>query len=249
MAALLANPDFDALYRAVTTHWMNAREVVIGAEQPGADPQRPQRSAAPTTAAERMMELDAVGFLPDDILVKVDRAAMAVGLETRAPFLDHRVFELAWRLPVSCKWRHGRVKWILRRMLERYLPNSLIDRPKQGFNVPMKNWLRGPLRSRAEEFLAEDRLRREAIFDAASIRRSGVSISQAHGTGTSSSERPDVQAWKSDIDIPGQYFRKAIAAAETRRNLDKEQIVPGAPECQKLIGEISAGDARRSRQS
>ena len=121
----------------------------------------PDEQLAPLHA---MMACDASGYLPDDILVKVDRAAMASGLETRIPFLDHRVVELAWRLPLSMKIRSGRGKWLLRRMLARHVPPALFDRPKAGFAVPLDGWLRGPLRQWAGSLLDPVRLKREGYL-------------------------------------------------------------------------------------
>jgi asparagine synthase (glutamine-hydrolysing) len=116
-----------------------------------------------------MMYWDAVSYLPDDILCKVDRASMAVALETRVPFLDHRVAEVAARIPLTLKIREGRGKFILRRLLDRHVPSSLVDRPKAGFAVPVGQWIKGPLRGWAEDLLDPRAMRADAWFDAQMI--------------------------------------------------------------------------------
>jgi len=166
--ALLLDADSGlALYRRLVSHW-EPRELVLHEGEPdGVSGPPPELRGL----AEMMMALDAVTYLPDDILVKIDRAAMAVSLETRVPMLDHRVFEFAWRLPMHYKVRRGVGKWLLRRVLERYVPATLMERPKMGFAVPIDSWLRGPLREWAEALLSEPRLRREGFFEPAPIRR------------------------------------------------------------------------------
>jgi asparagine synthase (glutamine-hydrolysing) len=117
------------------------------------------------------MYLDALGYLPDDILVKLDRASMAVSLESRVPLLDHRVVELAWRLPLEMKIHGAQSKWLLRRVLYRYVPRELIERPKMGFSIPLDSWLRGPLRDWAESLLDAARLAREGFLQPEPIRQ------------------------------------------------------------------------------
>jgi asparagine synthase (glutamine-hydrolysing) len=119
---------------------------------------------------ERMQFIDSSTILRDSLLTKADRASMAVGLEVRPPFLDHRVADLSWSLPPALKIRDRTSKWILRQVLDRYVPRALVERPKMGLDVPIGAWLRGPLRDWAEELLDEKRLRREGILNPGPIR-------------------------------------------------------------------------------
>ncbi len=131
--------------------------------------EREAAGLAVASVSERMIFQDLVGYLPDDILAKVDRASMASGLEARAPLLDHRLVEFMWRLPLSMRIRDGRGKWLLRRIVDRHVPPALMDRPKTGFGLPIGAWLRGPLRAWAEPLLAPAALEEGAGFDAAVI--------------------------------------------------------------------------------
>ncbi|MCP4407265.1 MAG: asparagine synthase (glutamine-hydrolyzing) [Gammaproteobacteria bacterium] len=168
IADVLGSDDGDALYRRLISHWGPA-DIVLRVDKHEA----PQPVFLPGKAnlSEKMMALDLLGYLPNDILTKVDRAAMAVSLETRIPFLDHRVVEFAWRLPFEMKIRDGQGKWLLRQVLYRYVPKKLVERPKMGFGIPIDTWLRGPLREWAESLLQESRLSQEGFFRPDPIRR------------------------------------------------------------------------------
>lgn len=171
LAEILALPSEEALYRDLVSHWKSPANIVLGAVEPATVLTDSSTWPLLHNFEQRMMYLDAVSYLPDDILAKVDRAAMAVSLETRAPFLDHRVVEFAWQLPLSMKIRDGQGKWILRQVLNKYVPQELIERPKMGFGVPIDSWLRGPLRDWAEALLNESRLRKEGFFNPEPVRQ------------------------------------------------------------------------------
>ncbi|MES2662032.1 MAG: asparagine synthase (glutamine-hydrolyzing) [Pseudomonadota bacterium] len=160
----------EAIYHKLVSQWKNPEEIVLGAKEPVTIHTSNEFSHL-KNLEQRMMALDTLSYLPDDILTKVDRAAMGVSLETRVPFLDHRVVELAWRLPMHLKIRNGQSKWILRQVLYKYVPKTLIERPKMGFGVPIDTWLRGPLREWAEHLLNESRLKQEGYLNAAPIRK------------------------------------------------------------------------------
>ncbi|HEY8033761.1 MAG TPA: asparagine synthase C-terminal domain-containing protein, partial [Methylocella sp.] len=160
----------DDVYRELVRDWSNGRELVAGASCLPIQLDNPSFVAGISEPEHRMMLWDSITYLPDDILTKVDRAAMGVSLETRVPFLDHRVVELAWRLPLHQKIRNGQGKWAVRQILYKYVPRELIERPKSGFAIPLGEWLRGPLRDWAENLLEETRLEREGYLNAKLIR-------------------------------------------------------------------------------
>jgi asparagine synthase (glutamine-hydrolysing) len=170
LALVLGARNTDEVYLGLTSHWNRPETVVLSGGEPGSAASNGHNGAALPDFTQQMMFLDLIGYLPDDILVKVDRAAMGVSLETRVPMLDHHVVEFAWRLPLTLKIRDGQGKWLLRQVLYNFVPRELIDRPKSGFDVPIGDWLRGPLRSWAEPLLDEGRLRREGFFDASQVR-------------------------------------------------------------------------------
>jgi asparagine synthase (glutamine-hydrolysing) len=159
----------DALYQGLVSQWRGKLPMWNAVDPPvllGDPNQWPQMR----TFAERMMAVDTLTYLPDDILVKVDRASMAASLETRVPFLDVRMIEFAWSLPLHMKIRDGRSKWIMRQLMARYLPEKLFERPKQGFAVPIDDWLRGPLREWAEDLLSPSALGTDGMLNPKPIR-------------------------------------------------------------------------------
>ena len=163
--------DLEELYYSLVSEWEDPAKVVLNSKEPSSILEKQSFFSGWEENEHRMMYCDAMTYLPDDILCKVDRAAMKVGLETRVPFLDHRVVELAWRLPLNLKIRNGQGKWVLRQVLNKYVPQKLIDRPKAGFAVPVEEWLPGPLMGWAEALLDESRLKREGYFDPNPIRK------------------------------------------------------------------------------
>lgn len=170
LAEVLAYPDGASFYRALVSHQKDPAALVLGGAEPPTLLTDRALWPAFSDLPSHMMYLDAKTYLPDDILTKVDRASMAVSLEARVPLLDHRLVEFAYALPLNMKLRSGQSKWLLRQVLYRHVPPSLMDRPKMGFGVPIEHWLRGPLREWGENLLNEKRLREEGFFNPAPIR-------------------------------------------------------------------------------
>ena len=171
ITTLLDNPQPDAIYRRLVSQWERPEEVAAAGREPRGPLWDPTIAHDFPDLVPRMQFLDMITYLPDDILTKVDRATMAVGLEGRVPLLDHRVVAYSWSLPLEFKLRGGRSKWLLRQVLDRYVPRSLIDRPKMGFGVPIDAWLRGPLREWAESLLAPARLASDGFVRVEPVRR------------------------------------------------------------------------------
>jgi asparagine synthase (glutamine-hydrolysing) len=170
LAELLSARSPALLYKLLVSHWSEPAMLVREATEALSPLTDPARQATIQSDMERMMYTDLISYLPGDILTKVDRASMAVGLEARVPLLDHRVVELAWQLPMTLKVDHGKGKWILRQILFKYVPRELIERPKKGFGIPVGSWLRGPLRDWAESLLDERRLKTEGYLEPGPIR-------------------------------------------------------------------------------
>lgn len=169
-ASVLASQNVDELYLGLVSHWQ-PDDVVLNAYEPENYLNKNSAHSKKLDSVQSMMLIDAMTYLPDDILVKVDRAAMGASLETRTPFLDHRVVEFAWQLPQHLKLRDGVGKWALRQVLYRHVPINLIERPKMGFGVPIDSWLRGPLRDWAEELLDEKKISQQGYFNPTAIQK------------------------------------------------------------------------------
>jgi asparagine synthase (glutamine-hydrolysing) len=171
IAAAFGTESPERIFRNLLSHWSRPADLVVG----GVERDDAWAGVQPAQSFDEflrlMMRVDSENYLPDDILVKVDRAAMAVSLETRVPFLDHRIFEFAASLPGSLLLKGGAGKLVLRKILDRYVPRQLTDRPKTGFGIPLHEWLRGPLREWAEDLLSETALRRQGVLQVGPIRR------------------------------------------------------------------------------
>lgn len=171
LTSILPAGSPEDLYLLLSSNWGNSLPLVSSAEDQLSCFSDLSWGNGLPSFFEKMMFLDTVSYLPDDILVKVDRAAMSVSLETRVPLLDHRVFEFAWKVPLNMKIREGQGKWLLRQVLYQYVPREMVERPKRGFDIPVDAWLRGPLRGWADDLLSENRLRAQGIFDPTPIRQ------------------------------------------------------------------------------
>ncbi|MEA3198297.1 MAG: hypothetical protein QOF32_2349, partial [Gammaproteobacteria bacterium] len=172
LALYLSATTLEECYAAQISRFPDVRDLVISGSAASHESLAAPHSFHPGGVGfDQMMYTDTVKYLPDDILAKVDRASMGVSLEVRVPMLDHRVLEFAWRLPSKMKVRNRQGKWLLKQLLRKYLPASMIERPKMGFGVPVGQWLRGPLREWGEDLLADDRLRTQGFLNPQVVRR------------------------------------------------------------------------------
>lgn len=170
LGSVLSHSEPLDFYRSLVSQIQEPLDWVLGAMQRDTLLDRPEDWPRTSDFRETMMYLDAMTYLPGDILTKVDRATMAHSLEGRVPFLDHRVAEFAWTLPLEHKLHGGQAKWHLRQILARHVPTEIFDRPKMGFGIPIEHWLSGPLRDWAEDLLSEEALARSDVFDARRVR-------------------------------------------------------------------------------
>lgn len=171
LAEVFPSKTPEELYQRLVSHWNHPEQVVLDVFEPPTAAYDSDKWAKLEDFTQWTMFLDLISYLPDDILVKVDRACMGVSLESRVPLLDYRLVEFAWKLPISMKIKNGQGKWLLRKVLYQYVPREIIERPKMGFGIPIDSWLRGPLREWAEELLDENRLRKEGFFNPEPIRQ------------------------------------------------------------------------------
>jgi len=170
LATVMQARNEEHLYKLLTSSWSDSDSLVIDGFEDNVVSSKLSDLSFQADIREKMMYMDSVEYLADDILVKMDRASMSSSLETRVPLLDHRICEFAWRLPLEMKIRGDQGKWILRQVLYKYVPKKLVERPKMGFNVPIGDWLRGPLRDWAEDLLDESKIKREGYLNPRLVR-------------------------------------------------------------------------------
>lgn len=234
LAELLNANSPSQLYRLLVSHWPEPAKLVWGASEPLTALTDPMRQAKLREHTELMMYTDLVSYLPGDILTKVDRASMAVGLEARVPLLDHRVVELAWQLPLTLKITRGEGKWILRNILYKHVPRELIDRPKKGFGIPIGSWLRGPLRDWVEGLLDEHLLQAQGYLNSVLIR--AMWSNHLSGRVDEQYRLWDVlmfQAWleheRDSGSLRGELSSKEVAANDTVTHSHMNVRTAGAP--------------------
>ncbi len=211
LASILDSGSQKEIYQRLTSQWYDPGDAAIHGVELPVNMTDPDIWNAVPTFLQRMMLMDAIGYLPNDILVKVDRASMAVGLETRTPYLDHRLFEFAWSLPDEWKVRNGNGKWLLRQVLDQHVPRGMMERPKAGFGIPIDIWMRGPLREWAESLLDETRLRQEGLLNSKLIRQKWAQhVTGSHNWYSQLWAVLMLQSWldtRGNVPVPDQNVR------------------------------------------
>ena len=198
--SILYADNLEAIYNSLT-YELNQLSCLINREVINNNKEKFQILPTASSTAERIMLADIKNYLHSDILVKTDRASMATSLEVRAPFLDHRVAELAWSIPLSLKIRNSNTKWILRKILNNYLPKTLINKNKKGFAIPINNWLRGPLKNWASDLLSESLIKKQGYLNSDMV--SNIMKSHLNGDQDNYSQLWTIlmwQSWLSDIE-------------------------------------------------
>jgi len=227
LGGAVGSRDLDGFYWRLLAPWADPK--LLGGVLKSSRFPDPQPSRLGATIEEDFMLRDLVGYLPDDILVKIDRASMAVSLESRAPLLDHRVVEFALRLPHDLKFRDGTSKWLLRQALHRHVPKHLVDRPKMGFEMPIASWLRGPLKSWAYDLLASSRGEASALLDLRALRK----LLDRHASGVGDGHQP---LWTALMYLNWAHARERSSqaparSAETVSRIDRLPLVTAAAAC------------------
>ena len=166
MADIIKINNPQDMYLSLVSFWNNTEQIVLNSSEPMSTPRDYDNWVENLDDRENMMFLDTISYLPDDILTKVDRSSMAVSLESRTPFLNHSLVELSQRIPIELKIKDGKGKWILRNILNDFIPANFIDKPKTGFGIPIAEWLRGPLKEWAEALIDSSRLKHDGYFNA-----------------------------------------------------------------------------------
>ena len=164
VASILPLNNEQTIYRELVSQWSSPGEIIRDAQEIKTVAIENNLKNTVSNFTSRMQLMDMISYLPDDILVKLDRASMAVGLEARVPLLDHRIVEFALKLPIDMKQRNGKSKWLLRQLLHRYVPSEIVERPKMGFSIPIGDWLRGPLREWSQDLLSSEQLKKHDFF-------------------------------------------------------------------------------------
>jgi asparagine synthase (glutamine-hydrolysing) len=202
IANILEADSSNDIYYKLCSHWQNPSEIVKNSEEPNTPLSKLKNNLGDLNSQQQMMVMDFLTYLPDDILVKIDRAAMSSSLETRTPLLDHKLIEYVWKIPHDLKFRNNKGKWILRKILNKYIPKKLTERPKMGFAIPIDHWLRGDLKNWAESLLNEKKLEQQGYFNSKLIRKKWTE--HLSGKKNWQSDLWDILMFQSWLDINNQ---------------------------------------------